>query len=166
MKNNIEVKKLNDFFIRYFFGLEGHEDLLLSFINAIMIDSNFATFVSVEIINPFNLSEKANNKESIVDLKAVTEDGIIVIIEIQLCGNMDFVKRIFYYISKNIVNELKEGEDYKKLPRIISINLLNFNLDFGDEGKPHRCFKLIDMKNHGIDLDFIQMHINRSEEVY
>ena len=159
MKNNIEVKKLNDFFIRYFFGLEGHEDLLLSFINAIMIDSNFATFVSVEIINPFNLSEKANNKESIVDLKAVTEDGIIVIIEIQLCGNMDFVKRIFYYISKNIVNELREGEDYKKLPRIISINLLNFNLDFGDEGKPHRCFKLIDTKNHNIDLDFIQMHI-------
>ena len=72
---------------------------------------------------------------------------------------MDFVKRIFYYISKNIVNELKEGEDYKKLPRIISINLLNFNLDFGDEGKPHRCFKLIDTKNHNIDLDFIQMHI-------
>ena len=79
-KNNIEVKKLNDYFIRYFFGLKGNEDLLLSFINAIMIDSNFATFVSVEIINPspkvgfsLNLSEKANNKESIVDLKAVNQ---------------------------------------------------------------------------------------------
>ena len=35
----------------------------------------------------------------------------------------------------------------------------NFNLDFGDEGRPHRCFKLIDTKNHNIDLDFIQMHI-------
>ncbi|WP_432632621.1 Rpn family recombination-promoting nuclease/putative transposase, partial [Brachyspira sp.] len=40
-----------------------------------------------------------------------------------------------------------------------SINLLNFNLDFGDEGKPHRCFKLIDTKNHNVDLDFIQMHV-------
>ena len=59
MSNKNEVKKLNDFFIRYFFGLKGDEDLLLSFINAIMIDSNFATFKSVEIINPFNLSEKA-----------------------------------------------------------------------------------------------------------
>ena len=45
------------------------------------------------------------------------------------------------------------------MSRIISINLLNFNLDFGNEGKPHRCFKLIDTKNHNIDLDFIQMHI-------
>ena len=95
MKDNIiEVKKLNDFFIRYFFGLKGDEDLLLSFINAIMIDSNFATFVSVDILNPsptagfsLNLSERAGNKESIVDFskgtpsaKAITEDGIIVII--------------------------------------------------------------------------------------
>lgn len=32
--NKSEVKKLNDFFIRYFFGLKGDEDLLLSFINA------------------------------------------------------------------------------------------------------------------------------------
>ena len=53
----------------------------------------------------------------------------------------------------------QERENYNNVQKIISINLLNFNLDFGDEGKPHRCFKLIDTKNHGIDLDFIQMHI-------
>ena len=39
-----EVIKTNDFFVRFFFGSKGNEDLLLSFINAIMIDSNFATF--------------------------------------------------------------------------------------------------------------------------
>ena len=110
MENNKnEVKKLNDFFIRYFFGLKGDEDLLLSFINAIMIDSNFATFVSVDILNPFNLTEKANNKESIVDLKAVTEDGIIVIIEIQTYSTKNFFERILYYWSKNYSNVLKKG---------------------------------------------------------
>ena len=82
-----------------------------------------------------------------------------MIIEFQLCGNIDFLKRIFYYISKNIVNELKEGEYYKNLPKIISINLLNFNLDFGEEGKVHRCFKLIDTKYLNISLDLIQIHI-------
>ncbi|TKZ17899.1 PD-(D/E)XK nuclease family transposase, partial [Brachyspira catarrhinii] len=41
----------------------------------------------------------------------------------------------------------------------ISINLFDFNLDFGDEGKPHRCFKLIDTENQNISLDYIQMHI-------
>ena len=153
------LNKKNDCFIRYLFSDKGNENIVLDFINGVMIDLNFQTFNNVVILNPFNLTKYLDGKESIVDVKCITEDNQTVIIEIQLCGNMDFVKRIFYYISKNIVNELKEGEDYKKLPRIISINLLNFNLDFGDEGKPHRCFKLIDTKNHNIDLDFIQMHI-------
>ena len=163
MKRNREIDKLrlkpavgDDLFIRY---LLGNENMLEDMVNAALSDFNFEEVKDLEIIDPYNLSENIDLKESIIDIKAKTKDNQTVIIEIQLCGNMDFVKRIFYYISKNIVNELKEGEDYKKLPRIISINLLNFNLDFGDEGKPHRCFKLIDTKNHNIDLDFIQMHI-------
>ena len=98
-------------------------------------------------------------KESIIDVKAKTKDNKIVIIEFQLCGNKNFIDRIFYYISKNIVSELREGEDYQEVQKIISINLLDFNLDFGDEGKPHRCFKLIDTEDQNISLDYIQMHI-------
>ena len=159
MKRNREIDKLNDLFVRYLLGKNGNENMLEDMVNAALSDFNFEEVKDLEIIDPYNLSENIDLKESIIDIKAKTKDNQTVIIEIQLCGNMDFVKRIFYYISKNIVNEIKEGEDYKDIPRIISINLLNFNLDFGDEGQPHRCFKLIDTKNHNIDLDFIQMHI-------
>ena len=158
MKNNIEVKKLNDFFIRYFFGLEGHEDLLLSFINAIMIDSNFATFVSVEIINPFNLSEKANNKESIVDLKAVTEDGIIVIIEIQTYSTKNFFERTLYYWSKNYSNILKKGEDYPELKPVISINLIDDILFDKTDKRMHTCYLLKEKNSNKILTDHIQLH--------
>ena len=158
MKNNIEVKKLNDFFIRYFFGLEGHEDLLLSFINAIMIDSNFATFKSVEIINPFNLSEKANNKESIVDLKAVTEDGIIVIIEIQTYSTKNFFERTLYYWSKNYSNVLKKGEDYPELKPVISINLIDDILFDKTDNKMHTCYLLKEKNTNKILTDHIQLH--------
>ena len=157
-KNNIEVKKLNDFFIRYFFGLEGHEDLLLSFINAIMIDSNFATFVSVEIINPFNLSEKANNKESIVDLKAVTEDGIIVIIEIQTYSTKNFFERTLYYWSKNYSNILKKGEDYPELKPVISINLIDDILFDKTDKRMHTCYLLKEKNSNKILTDHIQLH--------
>ena len=166
MKRNREIDKLNDLFVRYLLGKIGNEKVLEDMVNAALSDFNFEEVKDLEIIDPYNLSENIDLKESIIDIpkgtpsaKAKTKDNKIVIIEIQLYGNIDFVKRIFYYISKNIVNELKEGEDYKNLSRIISINLLNFNLDFGDDGKPHRCFKLIDTKNHNVDLDFIQMHI-------
>ena len=166
MKRNREIDKLNDLFVRYLLGKIGNEKMLEDMVNAALSDFNFEEVKDLEIIDPYNLSENIDLKESIIDIpkgtpsaKAKTKDNQTVIIEIQLCGNIDFLKRIFYYASKNIVNELKEGEDYRILPRIISINLLNFNLDFGDEGQPHRCFKLIDTKNHNVDLDFIQMHI-------
>lgn len=32
-------------------------------------------------------------------------------------------------------------------------------MDFYDEGKAHRCFKLIDTENHNVSLDMMQMHI-------
>lgn len=158
-KDNIEVKTLSDLFARFLLGKNGNEDLLENLVNATLKDFNFEEVKDLEIIDPFNLSENIDLKESIIDVKAKTKDNKTVIIEFQLNGNMDFVSRVFYYISKNVVNELKEGEDYPKIQKIISINLLDFNLDFKDAGKPHRCFKLIDTKNQNISLDYIQMHI-------
>ena len=153
-----KVKKLNDYFIRYFFGLKGDEDLLLSFINAIMIDSNFATFVSVEIMNPFNLSEKAGNKESIVDLKAVTEDGIIVIIEIQTYSTKNFFERTLYYWSKNYSSLLKRGNKYSKLRPVISINLIDDILFDKTDSRMHTCYLLKEKNTNKILTDHIQMH--------
>ena len=158
-KDNIEVKTLSDLFARYLLGKNGNEDLLENLVNATLNDFNFEEVKDLEIIDPFNLSENIELKESIIDVKAKTKDNKTVIIEFQLCGNMNFVDRIFYYISKNIVNELHEGEDYQEVQKIISINLLDFNLNFGDEGKPHRCFKLIDTEDQNISLDYIQMHL-------
>ena len=128
--DNLNKKRLkpafgDDCFIRYLFSDEGNENIVLDFINGVMIDLNFQTFNNVVILNPFNLTKYLDGKESIVDVKCITEDNQTVIIEIQLCGNMDFVKRIFYYISKNIVNELTltagrrhEGEDYKNFQEL------------------------------------------------
>ena len=154
-----EVYKLSDLFARYLLGKNGNEDLLTDLVNSTLREFNFEEVKDLEIIDPYNLSENIDLKESIIDIKAKTKNNETVIIEIQLCGNMDFLKRIFYYISKNIVNEVKEGENYNNVQKIISINLLDFNLKFGDKGKAHRCFKLIDTKDLNISLDLIQIHI-------
>ena len=154
-----EVYKLSDLFARYLFGKNGNEDLLTDLVNSTLREFNFEEVKDLEIIDPYNLSENIDLKESIIDIKAKTKDNQTVIIEIQLCGNIDFLKRIFYYISKNVVNEVKEGENYNNVQKIISINLLDFNLKFGDKGKAHRCFKLIDTKDLNISLDLIQIHI-------
>ena len=168
-----EVYKLSDLFARYLLGKSGNEDLLTDLVNSTLREFNFEEVKDLEIIDPspkagfsLNLSDNIELKESIIDIKAKTKNNETVIIEFQLCGNIDFLKRIFYYISKNVVNEVtltadrrQEGENYNNVQKIISINLLDFNLKFGDKGKAHRCFKLIDTKDLNISLDLIQIHI-------
>ncbi|KLI17801.1 ATPase [Brachyspira hyodysenteriae] len=150
---------MNDYFVRYLLGSIGNEDILENIVNCVLIDSGFEEVHNLEIINPHNLPENINLKESVLDVKAITKDNKKIIIEVQLSGNIDFVKRIFYYISKNIVSELNENESYDIISQVISINFVNFNMDFNDEGKAHRCFKLIDTENHNVSLDMMQMHI-------
>ena len=153
------INRMNDYFVRYLLGSVGNEDILENIVNAVLEDLGFETVHNLQIINPHNLPENINLKESVLDVKAITKDKRKVIIEIQLSGNIDFLRRIYYYISKNIVSEVEEKEPYDIISEVISINFVDFNMDFNDKGKPHRCFKLIDTENPDIVLDMVQMHI-------
>ena len=153
------INRMNDYFVRYLLGSLGNEDILENIVNAVLGDLGFETVHNLQIINPHNLPENINLKESVLDVKAITKDKRKVIIEIQLSGNIDFLRRIYYYISRNIVSEVEEKEPYDIISEVISINFVDFNMDFGDAGKPHRCFKLIDTENTDIVLDMVQMHI-------
>ena len=149
---------LNDYFIRYLFTDKGSsESILLDFINSIMINANMKTFRSVEILTPFNLKRNKNLKETIVDVKCITQNGSVVIIEIQLQGNSRFPERILYYWAANYSKLLKHGERYDELTPVISINLLNFNLD--KTKNIHSCYMLYEMNNKKLLTDHLQIHI-------
>ena len=51
------INRINDCYIRYLFSEKGNERIILSFINSVMKNMHFRTFVKAEIINPFNLSK-------------------------------------------------------------------------------------------------------------
>ena len=164
MKNKFNIKQikyfnpLNDYFIRYLFTDKGSsETILLDFINSIMINANMKTFRSVEILTPFNLKKNKNLKETIVDVKCITQNGSVVIIEIQLQGNSRFPERILYYWAANYSKLLKHGERYDELTPVISINLLNFNLD--KTKNIHSCYMLYEMNNKKLLTDHLQIHI-------
>ena len=149
---------LNDYFIRYLFTDKGSsESILLDFINSIMINANMKTFRSLEILTPFNLKKNRNLKETIVDVKCITQNGSVVIIEIQLQGNSRFPERILYYWAANYSKLLKHGERYDELTPVISINLLNFNLD--KTKNIHSCYMLYEMNNKKLLTDHLQIHI-------
>ena len=175
-KSNIKQIKyfnpLNDYFIRYLFTDKGSsEGILLDFINSIMINANMKTFRSVEILTPspkagsrLNLKKNRNLKETIapkvgrrLDFKCITQNGSVVIIKIQLQGNSRFPERILYYWASNYSKLLKHGEKYDELTPVISINLLNFNLD--KSKNIHSCYMLYEMNNKKLLTDHLQIHI-------
>ena len=155
---NKPFNALNDCFVRYFFADKGGEKVLLDFINAVMISADMKTFKAVEILNPFNLKKHYNDKETIVDVKCITKNGTVVIIEVQLSGNSRFSERILYYWAYNYSKLLKKGEEYEDLTPVISINLLNFNLNKVNKNV-HSCYMIYDTKNKNLLTDHLQIHI-------
>ena len=156
--NKKTFNALNDCFVRYFFTDKGGEKVLLDFINAVMISADMKTFKAVEILNPFNLKRNYKDKETIVDVKCITKNGTVVIIEVQLSGNSRFPERILYYWSANYSKLLKKGEEYEDLTPVISINLLNFNLN-KKSSNVHSCYMIYDTKNARLLTDHLQIHI-------
>ena len=152
-----DINVLNDYFVRYLFSSKDSSLILLDFINSTMLDANMKTFISVEILTPFNYKENYDDKETIVDVKCITKNGTVVIIEIQLQGNSRFPERILYYWASNYSKLLKQGEKYDALTPVISINLLNFNLDNND--CIHSCYMIYDTNNKRLLTDHLQIHI-------
>ncbi len=129
MAKNIKVSQINDFFIRCLLGQEGHEHLLLNFVNAFMLDSGYEAFTEVSIINPYNFKTNKDDHQTIVDVKAKTIDNEFVIIEIQVERDKLFADRALYYWAKNYITLEEKRIKYHLLKPIICINVLAFELD-------------------------------------
>ena len=101
-----KVKPLNDFIFKKIFGEKGNEDILISFINAVLKRTNKAPIIEI-IDNKQLTKEVINDKTSIIDVRARTAKGENVDIEVQLTdqGNMD--KRTLFYWGKMYLENIK-----------------------------------------------------------
>jgi len=154
----MKIKAYHDIFVKYLFGSEGNEDLLLQFINAVLMDSGFDKITSVEIRDPFNFQESLNDKLSILDVKAKDDKGHHYNVEIQVQGNETHKNRVLYYWAKMYAIQLNKGDSYAKLKPVISINILSFDLikSYPDY---HSLFYISNSKNPNLVLtDHLYIH--------
>ena len=143
--------------MRYMFAKEGHEHILLNLINSVRSDYNQETFEEVKVLNTFNLKETINDKQSIVDVRAITKSGETVLVEIQRVGNQSFVYRSLYYWAKGYVSNLRNNEKYNDLKQVIVINILDFNL-LKDIDKEHSCYVIKELETNHILTNHLEMH--------
>jgi predicted transposase/invertase (TIGR01784 family) len=87
----------------------------------------------IEVLESESNQDSKDDKFNRLDLKVKNSKDEILIIEIQYNRELDFLQKMLYSSSKVISEHLKEGESYKNVAKVISINILYFNFGDGDD---------------------------------
>ena len=157
------LKPLNDFIFKKTFGEEETKDNLIALLNAILSKKDRDKLVTLEIVENKELTpELIQDKTGIIDVRAKTKDGTQLEIEVQLTNQHNMDKRTMWYWGEMFTTGIKKGEDYKNLPKVITINILDFEyIKIPD--KFHTTFHLWEdgvkdyMLTDVVEIHFIEM---------
>ncbi len=143
-----------DFAFKKLFGSEENKEILISFINSIISEEN--QIKSLELKNPYNISNYRKGKMTILDIKAVDEKGNWYDIEMQIAEQGFYDKRALYYWSKVYSDQIESGDDFEILRKTIGINILDFN--YLKEEEFHNVYKIYNEKTKEDFSDLFEMH--------
>ena len=147
-----------DFIFKNIFGNKTSSNILISLLNAVLgYKKDGKKITEITIDDSFIKKENIDDKFAILDIKATLSDGTRVNIEMQIVDQYDMKKRSLYYLSRLYSEQLKQGDEYRKLNGAIGINILNFNLLDNDRYHNHYLFK--ENETNEIYTDLMQIHI-------
>ncbi|AEB77478.1 Rpn family recombination-promoting nuclease/putative transposase [Clostridium botulinum] len=159
-----------DFVFKKIFGNEKHPEILISFLNAVMKPAN--PIKSVKIRNSDIEKEHIEDKYSRLDIKATTNNGEEVNIEIQVKNEYNMIRRSLYYWSKMYEGQLTEGDNYNRLSKTVCINILDFK--YLKNNRFHNGYRLKEITTNEELTDIEEIHFielpkmkeaNENEEV-
>ena len=111
-----------------------------------------------EILESENNKDRREDKGNRVDVKAKTEKGEIIIVEVQLTKERDFFKRILFGSFTAINDQIGSGQDYEVIKKVYSVNILYFNFGSGDDYAFHGVTTFRGMTNENAVLEFNNMN--------
>ena len=123
MEKLFKITLRNDYAFKRVFGVEENKDVLQDLLECIL-DIPPETIAGLELLDKEFHKELLSEKLGILDIKLRLKDGTFVDIEIQNSWHFDFPERTLYYWSKMYNENIKQGQDYTKLPKCITINLI------------------------------------------
>lgn len=152
------LKPLNDFIFKKLFGEKGDEPILIAFLNAILNRTQKEELTEIEIVENKELTkELIEDKTGRIDVRAKTIKGEQIDIEVQLVDQDNMDKRTLFYWGKLYLEGIKQGEDYRKLTKVITINLLDFK--FLETKDYHSSFHLWeDVEKEYMLTDLVEIH--------
>ncbi|MCI5117480.1 MAG: Rpn family recombination-promoting nuclease/putative transposase [Candidatus Electrothrix sp. LOE1_4_5] len=104
-------------------------EILEGFLSELLKDSIHI----LEILESEGNEEDRRDKFNRVDLKVRNQKNEVIIIEVQYDREFDYLQRILFGTSKVLTEYLNEGDPYSKVVKVISINILYFDLGHGKD---------------------------------
>ncbi len=142
-----------DFVVKELFAHETVRKQFLSDVLGIPV----AQIKSVRLTNPFLRKLFRRQKQGILDVVMVLNNGTKVDVEMQVDAQKHWTKRNLYYLGRMYTDDLMIGENYSKLRRCVSISLLDFKL-FPDKQEYHSIYRLRDEAGREL-TDLWEVHI-------
>ena len=87
----------------------------------------------LDVLESEGNKEEKKDKFNRVDLKVRTSKKEIIIIEVQYDREYDYLQRIFYGVSKTAIEYMEESSAYSAITKVISVNILYFDLGRGTD---------------------------------
>ncbi|ONI45963.1 hypothetical protein AN641_02670 [Candidatus Epulonipiscioides gigas] len=117
-----------DYAMKYILRQKDNFDILEGFLMALLNDSNIQI---VELLESESNKDTSIAKTNRVDLLIKDSKQRKMIIEIQYDREDDFIERVVWETSKTIADSIGATEPYGNIVKVISINILYFNLGRG-----------------------------------
>lgn len=113
----------DDYIFKRVFAFEGNESVLKDLLEAILRKD----IKTVTIKNPEIIPYEREDKRGLLDIKAETDDGTILDIEMQMEDKKNIEERGTLYLANMITSQLQVGDDYTTLKKSIVIFITNYN---------------------------------------
>jgi predicted transposase/invertase (TIGR01784 family) len=128
--------------------------VLADFLSA-ALDMPLEEFQDMTLVNPNLKKDYRDYKLVILDIKIETKSHKSIDVEVQVRALENIWKRVQFYTSKPLVEQLNEGQEYKNLTRAICILIADFTL-LKDKKAYHHRFRMYDESEAVALPDFIQ----------
>ena len=147
------INPFTDFGFKKLFGTEFNKELLIDFLNQVLVDKE--QIQDLTYLNTENLGNTETDRKAFFDLYCKNERGEKFIIELQNAEQLYFKDRSIFYSTFAIQSQAPKGKkwDYS-LKAVYTIGILNFSLpDQSEQERYQREVQLMDRQTYEVFYD-------------
>lgn len=161
-----------DWAIKHLLRNKANFDVLEGFLSELL-----GNVIKIEqILELESNKDSANDKFNRVDLIAITSEQQRVLIEVQCNSEADYLSRMLYASSKAICQYLDAGDQYFKVPKVISVSIVFFNMGEGKDylyrgttsfkGRHYQDTLKLNEREHELYANLIPADRQTPEQIY